>query len=44
MRAGATDRDLEKIFTEATDHKPRAHHLNSENEMSLEGRMSAIGG
>jgi GTP 3',8-cyclase len=44
MRAGATDRDLEKIFVEATDHKPRAHHLNSEDEMSLEGRMSAIGG
>jgi GTP 3',8-cyclase len=44
MRAGASDRDLEKIFAEATDHKPRAHHLNSEDKISLEGRMSAIGG
>ena len=44
MRAGATDHDLEKIFAKATDHKPRAHHLNSESNMSLEGRMSSIGG
>lgn len=44
MRAGASDRDLEKIFAEATDHKPRAHHLDSEDEISLEGRMSTIGG
>jgi cyclic pyranopterin phosphate synthase len=44
MRAGATDRDLENIFAEATDHKPRAHHLNSKDSESLSGRMSAIGG
>ena len=44
MRAGATDRDLEKIFSEAADRKPRAHHLNSEDSESLSGRMSAIGG
>lgn len=44
MRAGASDRDLEKIFAEATDHKPRAHHLNSKDSESLSGRMSAIGG
>ena len=44
MRAGATDRDLENIFAEAADRKPRAHHLNSEDDMSLDGRMSAIGG
>ncbi len=42
MRAGATDRELEKIFSTATDHKPRAHSL--EDEASLSGRMSAIGG
>ncbi len=44
MRAGATDRDLENIFAEAADHKPRAHHLNSKDSESLSGRMSAIGG
>jgi len=44
MRAGATDRDLENIFAEAADRKPRAHHLNSEDSESLSGRMSAIGG
>ena len=44
MRAGATDRDLERIFSEAADHKPRSHHLDSEDAISLSGRMSAIGG
>jgi GTP 3',8-cyclase len=44
IRAGATDRDLERIFARAADHKPRAHHLNSKDETSLSGRMSAIGG
>jgi len=44
MRAGATDRDLEKIFAKAADQKPRSHHLNSEHETTLAGRMSAIGG
>jgi cyclic pyranopterin phosphate synthase len=37
MRAGATDRDLEKIFAQAADHKPRSHHLNSKDETSLSG-------
>lgn len=44
MRAGATDRDLERIFSEAADRKPRSHHLDSEDAISLSGRMSAIGG
>ena len=44
MRAGATDRDLEDIFAEATELKPRAHHLNSKDSESLSGRMSTIGG
>ena len=44
MRAGATDRDLENIFAEAADHKPRSHHLGSEDSGSLSGQMSAIGG
>ena len=44
MRSGATDEDLERIFMEAADRKPRAHHLNTEDPESLSGRMSAIGG
>ena len=44
MREGATDRDLENIFAEAAEHKPRAHHLNSDDSETLSGRMSAIGG
>ena len=44
MRAGATDRDLEEIFLEAADRKPRSHCLNTQDETSLSGQMSAIGG
>ncbi len=44
MRAGATDRELARIFKTATDHKPRAHQLGTAPETSLGGRMSAIGG
>ena len=44
MRAGATDRDLVKIFADAADKKPRAHHVGSEDADALSGRMSAIGG
>ena len=39
-----TDEDLEKVFAQAAEHKPRAHHLNSKDETTLSGRMSAIGG
>jgi cyclic pyranopterin phosphate synthase len=44
MRAGATDRDLQRIFLDAADQKPRSHHLKTEDLDALSGRMSAIGG
>ncbi len=44
MRAGAKDEDLKKVFAQAAERKPRAHHLNSKDETTLSGRMSAIGG
>ena len=44
MRAGATDSDLERIFLDAADQKPRSHHIKTEDFDALSGRMSAIGG
>ncbi|EFK11452.1 molybdenum cofactor biosynthesis protein A [delta proteobacterium NaphS2] len=44
MRSGATNRDLEKIFLEAADRKPRSHCLDTRDDTSLSGQMSAIGG
>lgn len=44
MREGADDMQLAQIFLKAAENKPRSHRLASASSVSLEGKMSAIGG
>ncbi|HDZ91259.1 MAG TPA: GTP 3',8-cyclase MoaA [Deltaproteobacteria bacterium] len=44
LRAGASDRDLARIFLKAAENKPGGHGPVSEQCGSLCGQMSAIGG
>ena len=44
LRAGASDEEMARLIREAAHSKPHAHHLLSEEHVSLSGRMSSIGG